>query len=94
MRSNPDKYKVVGKLLNPAAKTEGRSDEELLAGSIDEIRALLRDIGLDKTLREVGVGPDVRAIAEATVAYMGVGLDNDYQTLDAADITRLLEKAY
>ncbi len=81
MHANPDKFKNIGMFLRDEYVNFGQF---LLDDSVEEVEALIHDIGLDNGLASLGVKvEDIPEIADGVINYMGGSIE-----IDPMDITR------
>lgn len=92
MNALPAKYKAIGLFLrNESADKAGWQPED----SVQEVEALIKDIGLYKPLRQQGVKEsDFEAIADGTLRYMAGAVDLDPRKATKADILEILKKSW
>lgn len=94
MRSLPEKFKIVGKLLKGESVLDISDTEAALAEMLNTILTMRKDIGLDKKLSDIGVKEsDLPEIANNTLTITAGSVSNDARTADYDDIMALLKKA-
>lgn len=96
MKSNPEKFKNVGIFLrDECISSTSKSVDELLEESAQEVEKLIKDIGLNVPLRDLGIKEaDFESIADGVMGYMTGLTGNDSNTPTKEDILDILKKAY
>ncbi len=91
MRANPDKFKNIGMFLRDEYINIG---QYMLEDSVEEVEALIRDIGLDNGLAAQGVKEEhIELIADGVINYMGGSIDIDPMDITKEDLIELITES-
>ncbi|MDA3958416.1 iron-containing alcohol dehydrogenase [Oceanispirochaeta sp.] len=91
MRANPEKYKNIGMWLRNEYFNEG---QDLLEDSLEEVEAVINDVGLNVGLRALGVDDKhLDKIANGVIGYMGGSIEIDPMNPTKEDLIQILKES-